>query len=194
MKSTGTAKRVTVYCGSSASLPERYLAAARQVGEALARRGATVIYGAGRTGLMGAVADAAQSAGGRVVGIIPQFMVDRGWHRDGLDSMIVTDTMHASKALLADTDACIALPGGIGTFEELTEVMTMRQLGLFGGNIVIANIDGYYDPFLAMLERAVAEGFMRPDHRSLYAVAADAAGAVELALADPHPLNLSAKF
>lgn len=194
MKSTGTAKRVTVYCGSSASLPERYLAAARQVGEALARRGATVIYGAGRTGLMGAVADAAQSAGGRVVGIIPQFMVDRGWHRDGLDSMIVTDTMHARKALLADTDACIALPGGIGTFEELTEVMTMRQLGLFGGNIVIANIDGYYDPFLAMLERAVAEGFMRPDHRSLYAVAADAAGAVELALADPHPLNLSAKF
>lgn len=189
-----SAKRVTVYCGSAAHLAEPYLAAAREVGAALAARGAVLVYGAGRTGLMGACADAAQQAGGRVVGIIPQFMVDRGWHRRGLDEFIVTDSMHSRKALLAQSDACIALPGGIGTFEELTEVITMRQLGLFHGNIIIANINGYYDPLLAMFDRAVSEGFMNNDHKKLYCVALTARQAVDMALQSSGRLEFSAKF
>lgn len=186
---------VTVYCGSSESVDERYLSHAYELGEALAAHGVTVVTGAGRTGMMGAVAAGALGKGGKVRGIIPQFMVDRGWHNQDLTELTVVDTMHSRKALMASVArGCIALPGGIGTFEELNEIITWRQLGLFDGNVVIFNDGGYYDPLLAMFDRAIGEGFMRPDHRRIYAVASTVEEAVELALCQPENLTFSPKF
>ena len=185
---------VTVYCGSAANLAADYLEAARALGRELAGRGACLVTGAGRTGMMGAVADAALAAGGQVKGIIPQFMVDRGWHHSGLTEMVVTPDMHSRKELMAQSQACIALPGGIGTFEELCEIITWRQLGLFHGNVVIYNVNDYYGPLLSMLAKAVEQGFMRPDHTSIYRVASSAAEAADMALARPADTNYSPKF
>lgn len=187
-------RKITVYCGSSATLAPVYTEAARDLGRAIAGAGATLVTGAGRTGLMGAVAGAALEAGGRAVGIIPQFMVDRGWQHDGMSELIVTPDMHTRKQLMAESYACIALPGGIGTFEELCEIITWRQLGLFKGNVVIYNESDYYGPFLSMFAKAVQEGFMRADHTALFSVATTAREAVELALAEHNPTVFSPKF
>lgn len=176
---------VTVYCGSSSQLDASYLSAARELGRELARAGATVVTGAGRTGMMGAVAQGALDAGGEVTGVIPQFMVERGWHHGGLTRLEITPDMHARKQRMAQlAGACVALPGGIGTFEELTEIITWRQLGLYAGKVVICNVNDYYAPLLAMFDRAVEEHFLPADHRRLYAVACDAAEAAAMALAD----------
>ena len=116
---------ITIYCGSSANLAPEFIEAASALGRRIAAAGATLVYGAGRTGLMGAAADAALAAGGKVTGIIPGFMVERGWHHKGLTDLVVTDTMHTRKEKMAATaTGIIALPGGIGTFEELTEAIT----------------------------------------------------------------------
>ncbi|MDE6206736.1 MAG: TIGR00730 family Rossman fold protein [Muribaculaceae bacterium] len=190
-----SAKSVTVYCGSSTTIAPRFLAAGAELGRRLAEAGATVITGAGYTGMMGAVADAAMEAGGRVVGVIPQFMVDRGWHHRSLSTLEITEDMHARKSRMAAlSTAAVALPGGIGTFEELTEIITWRQLGLYHGNVVICNIDGYYDPLLAMMDRAVAENFLPADHRALYSVATSAEEACRMALADSELPELSRKL
>lgn len=185
---------ITVYCGSSSSLAPVFTEAAAALGREIALAGATLVTGAGRTGLMGAVADAAMAAGGRAVGIIPQFMVDRGWQHDGMSELIITPDMHERKQRMARSGACIALPGGIGTFEELCEILTWRQLGLYGGNVVIYNVADYYAPFLAMFDRAVSQGFMRPDHRALFKVAATASEAVAMALEEPVAECFSPKF
>lgn len=188
-------KGITVYCGSSASLPRPYLELAAQVGTAIAARGATLVYGAGRTGLMGAVADAALAAGARVVGVIPSFMVSRGWHHTGLADIEITDSMHSRKArMMALAHGVIALPGGIGTFEEITEAITWRQLGLFEGNVVILNFEGYYDSLLAQFRKAVDLGFMKPDHLEAIKIASCAAEAVDLALAPVENLVFTPKF
>lgn len=187
-------KEITVYCGSSSTLAPVFTLAATALGQEIARAGATLVTGAGRTGLMGAAADAALAAGGNVKGIIPQFMVDRDWHHKRLTELSVTPDMHTRKQLMAQSYACIALPGGIGTFEELCEIITWRQLGLFNGNIVIFNADNYYAPLLDMFSKAVATGFMRPDHMQLFAVAATAREAVELAMAPHSDTSFSAKF
>ena len=180
-----TEKSITVYCGSSSQLAEVFTDSASALGRAIADAGATLVTGAGRTGMMGAVADAALLAGGRVRGIIPRFMVERGWHHTGLSELVVTADMHERKSFMAQSTACVALPGGIGTLEELCEIITWRQLGLFGGNVVIFNVGGYYDPLLAMFDAAIAHGFMRPDHKGLFKVASTAAETVAMALA-PH--------
>ncbi len=186
---------VTIYCASAANLPEVYIKAAADLGTELARQGAGIVTGAGRTGLMGAVADAALAAGGTVTGVIPSFMVERGWQHTGLSELIVTDGMHRRKETMAAlATAAVALPGGIGTFEELMEIITWRQLGLFHGNIVIYNVDGYYDPLLAMLDSAVAKGFMRPDHKQLYTVANTQAEVIAAAFAAPADIKFSPKF
>lgn len=188
--------KITVYCGSSSRLDPEYIAAAAEVGRLIARRGATLVYGAGRTGMMGAAADAALAEGGDVTGVIPSFMVQRGWNHTGLTEMIVTEGMHLRKETmmrLADSGV-IALPGGIGTFEEITEAITWRQLGLYSGNVVLFNFRGYYDSFLAQIDRAIADGFMMPDHRDLFAVATTAAEAVELAARTCGPRCFSSKF
>ena len=188
-------KGLTVYCASSVTIDEVYFKAARDLGAEIARRGYTLITGAGSMGLMGAVNDAAIAAGGRTVGVIPQFMVDRGWHHRGLGELKITESMHIRKELMASlSSAAIALPGGIGTFEELLEIITWRQLGLYDGNIVIYNVDGYYDNLLAMLDTAVDLHFMKTDHKRLWTVATTAPDAVVAAIREEEPMNFSAKF
>ncbi|MCH5221321.1 MAG: TIGR00730 family Rossman fold protein [Muribaculaceae bacterium] len=186
---------ITVYCASATNLPDVYIAAAQQLGSVIAKKGLTLITGAGRTGLMGAIADAALANGGKVVGIIPQFMVERSWNHTGLSQILTVKSMHERKATMAAMSrAAIALPGGIGTFEELTEIITWRQLGLFSGNIVIYNVNDYYAPLLQMLDKAIDEGFMRPDHRKLFSVVSTAEEAVEAALDNNAQQSFSPKF
>lgn len=177
---------ITVYSASSGQVPEIYVAAARELGRLIARGNHTLVNGAGRTGLMGAVTNACLAEGGRAVGIIPQFMVEQHWQHEGMTELIVTPDMHRRKERMAEmSDACIALPGGVGTLEELLEVITWKQLGLYVNPIVILNTDGYYDPLLQLLRRAVDERFMRSLHADIWRVAATPAEALELALTTP---------
>lgn len=186
---------ITVYCASSVTIDESYFKAARKLGTEIAKRGVTLVTGAGSMGLMGAVNDAAMAAGGTTIGVIPQFMVDRGWHHKGLSKLEITDNMHSRKKMMADLSVgAIALPGGIGTFEELLEIITWRQLGLYDGNIVIYNVNGYYDNLLAMLDTAIDQKFMKPDHSHLWQVADDATEAVDMALNTNINKSFSAKF
>ena len=183
-------KTVTIYCASAADLAPIYISAAKSLAKALVRQGADIV-----TGLMGAVADETLAAGGHITGIIPRFMVERGWHHVGLSELRQVESMHERKAMMAAmSDAAIALPGGIGTFEELLEITTWRQLGLFKGNVVVYNVGGYYDPLLSMFDTAIEKGFMRPDHRSLFTVCESADEAVAAALAEPSAQKFSAKF
>ena len=177
---------ITIYCASSGQVPAPYTDAARELGSLLAARGHTLINGAGRTGLMAAAAEACLDAGGKAVGVIPQFMIDQGWQHAGLTRLVVTPDMHRRKEKMAAlADACIALPGGVGTLEELLEVITWKQLGLFLKPIVILNTEGFFAPLLAQLERAAAEHFMRPAHLGIWRVADTPAEAVRLAETTP---------
>ena len=177
---------ITVYAASSGQVPDKYIDMARQLGTVMAQAGHTLINGAGRTGLMGATADAVLSAGGKAIGVIPQFMIDQGWQHPGMAQLVVTKDMHERKEIMAErSDACIALPGGVGTLEELLEVITWKQLGIYLKPIVILNVDGYYDALLAQLEKAVDEHFMRGEHRRIWQIAATAEEAVRLAETTP---------
>lgn len=163
---------ITVYAASSGKVSDRYLTVANALGREMARRGYALINGAGRTGLMGATIEGVLAEGGTAIGIIPQFMVDNGWQNDKMTELIITPDMHTRKEKMAKmNDGCIACPGGIGTLEELCEIITWRQLGLYSHPVVILNIDGYYDPFLAMLEQATQQHFMRPTDIPLWYVA-----------------------
>ena len=152
----------------------------------LGERNLRVINGAGNSGLMCAVSDAALAAGGTVTGVIPRFMVEQDWCHKGLTDLVEVDSMHERKQRMADlSDAVIALPGGCGTLEELLEVITWKQLGLYLNPIVILNINGYFDPLLEMFRRAVDEHFMRPQHAALWTVASTPAEAVGLIFSEP---------
>ena len=165
-------KRVAVYAASSSQVSSEYIDAAAELGRTLAAEGIEIVYGAGKVGLMGALADAALDAGGKVTGVIPQFMVDNGWCREKLTNLIVTPDMHTRKEKIVSlADATIALPGGVGTLEELMEIITWKQLGLYANPIVILNTRGYFNPLKEMLERAVEEKFMRDIHRNLWSIA-----------------------
>ena len=174
---------VTVYAASSPDVAESFLNAAKEVGRLLADNRKTLVCGAGRTGLMAAAIDGALLHGGDAIGVIPRFMVDNGWNHPKLTKMIVTDDMHNRKQTMISA-ACgiIALPGGVGTLEELLEAITWRQLGLYHGNIVILNLDGYYNPLIEMLQQTIKLRFMRPDHDMLWIVADTPAEAVEMVL------------
>lgn len=188
-------KTITVYSGSASDCTPIFIEAAAALGREIASRGARLITGAGHTGLMGAVVDACLAAGGRATGIIPQFMVDRGWQHTGMSELIITPDMHRRKELMAEkADAVIALPGGIGTFEELLEIITWRQLGLFAGNIIIYNVADYYSPLLSMIRAAIEAGFMKPDHNGLFKVVTTAAEAVDAALDEVTATTFSPKF
>lgn len=164
---------VCVYSASSTKIDPVYFDAARELGTLLGQKRIRLINGAGNMGLMSAVADAAMEAGGEVTGVIPGFMVEQGWHHTGLTRLVEVDSMHERKKMMADlSDAIIALPGGCGTLEELLEVITWKQLGLYLNPIVILNIKGYYDPLLRMLATAVDENFMRRQHGDIWHVAA----------------------
>lgn len=188
-------KNITVYCASAANLAPVYHEAAHELAREIVAAGAGAVTGGGRTGLMGAVADGVLDAGGVITGIIPRFMYDKGWHHAGLSELKIVEDMHERKRTMAAmATGCIALPGGIGTFEELTEIITWRVLGLYKGNVVIYNVSGYYDALLAQIGTAIEQGFMRPDHDGLFKVASTAREAVEMAL-DPNPrTDFSAKF
>lgn len=188
-------KGITVYCASSQRVAPVYTDEATRLGRAVAAAGAPLITGAGRMGLMGAVNDAAIEAGGTTIGVIPRFMVERGWHHTGLTRLEITPDMHLRKEMMARlSQGAIAMPGGFGTFEELLEIITWRQLGLYDGNVVIFNINGYYDKLLEMIGEAVAQRFIPADHARLFEVATDAEQAVAMALKPAETPQLSAKF
>jgi uncharacterized protein (TIGR00730 family) len=154
-------KSVCVFCGSRMGARPEYLAGARALGAELARRGLTLVYGGTSVGLMGAMADAVLVGGGKVVGILPRVLSDREIAHQGLTELHLVDSMHTRKAMMAErADAFIAMPGGIGTFEELFEVTTWAQLGLHHKPIGLLNVANYYAPLLAMMKRAVDEGFI----------------------------------
>lgn len=177
---------VAVYCASSTKIAPVYFETAQELGRLLGEQGIGVVNGAGNMGLMAATADACLAAGGEVTGVIPSFMVEQGWHHTGLTRLIETPDMHTRKATIAElSDACIALPGGCGTLEELMEVITWKQLGLYLKPIVILNIDGYYDHLLLQLERGIEEHFMGERHRQIWRVATTAREAVDLVLSTP---------
>ena len=163
--------KICVYCASSTRVGDVYFEAARRLGALLANHGITIVYGGGSAGLMGALADSALERNGSVVGVIPRFMVELEWAHPGLAGLIVVEKLHERRErMIEGVDAVIALPGGCGTFEELIEAITWKRLGMFTKPVVIVNIDGYYDPFLEQLNRAVDENFMDARHRSMWSV------------------------
>ena len=179
-------KSVCVYSASSTKIAPVYFAAAEELGRLLAMRGINLVNGAGSIGLMAATSNAVLQAGGTVTGVIPRFMVEQGWHHTGLTRLVETETMHERKQLMAQmSDAVIALPGGCGTMEELLEIITWKQLGLFLYPIVVLNIEGFYDPLLEMLQRAIDGNFMRPEHGNIWQVATTPEEAVELLYTTP---------
>lgn len=173
---------ITVYAASSAGLPEVYHTAAARLGTLLAQRGHTLVNGAGHSGLMGAAIDAAIAAGGRTVGVIPEFMIERGWHHTGMSELVITPDMHSRKAAMAArSQACIACPGGVGTLEELLEIITWRQLGLYPHPVVVLNTEEFYAPLLTQFAHCSAEGMLRAtDMAQLWHVATTPEEAVRL--------------
>ena len=179
-------KNVCVYSASSTKIAPVYFAAAEELGRLLAMRSINLINGAGSIGLMAATSNAALSAGGTVTGVITRFMVEQNWHHSGLTRLVETETMHERKQLMAEmSDGVIALPGGCGTMEELLEIITWKQLGLYLKPIVILNINGFYDPLLEMLQRAIDGHFMRPEHGTIWQVATSPQEAIDLLYTTP---------
>lgn len=162
-------KTVCVYCGSSDKMSDAYLNSARQMGAAIARRRLIMAYGAGCTGMMGAVADGALEAGGEVIGVIPEMFATEALMHTRLTRLEIVDSMHTRKQRLVDiSDAFIALPGGYGTFEELFEILTWAQIGLHHKPVGLLNAQQYFDPLISAIEHARVEGFMYAEHRSLF--------------------------
>jgi uncharacterized protein (TIGR00730 family) len=167
-------RRICVFCGASPGRNPGYLSLAASVGRGLAGRGIGIVYGGGRAGLMGALADGALDAGGEVIGVIPRRMVDRELAHRGLTRLHVVGSLHERKAKMADlADGFIALPGGLGTLEELAEVVSWAQLDLHMKPIGLLGLDGYWAPLVAWLDKAVEEGFISARHRGLLKVDAD---------------------
>ncbi len=163
--------RICVYCGSSKGARPIYRETAAELGKELAKRGIGLVYGGAQIGVMGAVAEGARSAGGDVIGVIPETLMIKEVAHTGLSDLRVVPTMHDRKAMMAElADGFVALPGGCGTFEELFEVITWAQLGIHGKPCAILNIEGYFAPLIAMLDQGVRERFIRPDHRALLLV------------------------
>ena len=165
---------ICVFCGSSAGNRPAYGVAARQLGKTLARRAITLIYGGGRTGLMGILADSVLSSGGRVVGVMPRALVDKEVAHSALTEMHVVASMHERKAMMAElANAFVVLPGGFGTFDEFCEILTWSQLMFHSKPCGLWNVEGYWDHLIAMFDHASAEGFLRPQHRGLPVFADD---------------------
>ena len=177
---------VCVYCASSTQIDAKYFSAAEELGRLIAQKGLRLITGAGNQGLMNAIEEGALAAGGKVTGIIPTFMMEEGWHHTGLTELIETRTIHERKEMMAKlSDGVIALPGGCGTLEELLEIITWKQLGLYLNPIIILNIDGYYDHLLAQLRQAIDENFMRAIHGDIWKVATTPDEAIDLLFTTP---------
>ena len=161
-------RSIAVFCGSSDAVHPEYKEGARALGRLLGQRGVEIVYGGGKVGLMGALADGALEVGGRVIGVIPHKLMDLELGHTGCTELITTDGMHVRKKTMSDrADAFIAMPGGYGTLEELFEAVTWTQLNYQDKPVGLLNIRGYFDPLLAWLDRAVADGFVGPQHRGL---------------------------
>ena len=173
--------RIAVFCGSSSRPGDAFHAAARSVGEAIARRGHTLIYGGGRTGLMGAVADAALENGGTVLGVILREFIEQGVHHTGIHELHSVEDMRARKAGLdARADCFVALPGGLGTLEEVTEILSFRKIGLHHRSLVVLNTAGFFDALLAQVDRAIEDGFDAASVRGYFQLTDDPAAVVPL--------------
>ncbi len=172
--------RLCVFCGSNAGQDPVYLEVARALGETLAANGIDLVYGGASVGLMGAVADASLSKGGHVIGVMPQTLVDKEIAHRGLSDLRVVGSMHERKALMAElADGFIALPGGLGTFEELFEVWTWAQLGYHGKPCALLNVAGFYDKLISFLDDVTGRGFVKPVHRAMLIVNDDPAALIE---------------
>jgi uncharacterized protein (TIGR00730 family) len=181
-------KTITVYAASSSQIFPIYFDAASELGKQLATYSVTCINGGGPNGLMGAVTDAVLENGGSVCGVIPQFMVDEGWLHPLIRDLIITPDMHTRKQTMAQkSDACIALPGGVGTLEELLEIITWKQLGLYMKPIIILNIGSYYDDLLAMLAKADRENFIHSKLTNAWQVATTPQEALDLIFNQQQP-------
>ena len=168
-------QKFCVFCGSNPGGEPAYTEAAVSVGRLIASRGGRLVYGGGRVGLMGSVANAALEAGGEVIGVMPRSLVEKEIAHNGLTKLHIVESMHERKALMEKlSDAFLLLPGGFGSWDEFSEIVTWAQLGIHAKPCGILNVAGYYDPFLAQIDRAVAEGFVRPAHRNIVLVASDA--------------------
>jgi uncharacterized protein (TIGR00730 family) len=181
-------KSICVYLGSANQAAAKYFVAARQMGETLARRGLTLVYGGGKTGLMGALADSVLENGGQVLGVITESMNTPALVHKGLTRLEVTATIHQRKArMYALAEGYIALPGGYGTLDELFETLTWAQIGEHQKPVGILNVDGYYDLLLEMLDRAVAEKLLFPEHRAALLCASEPEKLLELMAAHRYP-------
>ncbi len=177
---------VCVYCASSTKIDKVYFDAAKDLGRLFANHHIRLVNGAGSIGLMSTVADAVLLNGGEVTGVIPTFMIEQNWHHKSLTELIEVGSMHERKKLMAElSDAVIALPGGCGTLEELLEIITWKQLGLYLNPIVILNTNGFFDPLLSMLEQAIDQNFMRSQHGDIWKVANTPKEALELIFSTP---------
>ncbi|MDQ4100091.1 MAG: TIGR00730 family Rossman fold protein [Chloroflexota bacterium] len=161
-------RSLCVFCGSSDGIRPAYRAAARQLAEVIVRRGMRLVYGGGRVGLMGTLADAALAAGGEVIGVIPEALVNKELAHTGLPDLRIVGTMHERKAMMADlSDGFITMPGGFGTLEEFLEVLSWAQLSIHTKPCGLLDIEGYYGLLIELFDRAVTEGFVQPGHRAL---------------------------
>ena len=158
-------KSISVYCASSTLIDETYALAAQELGTLMAKNGLRLIYGGGDRGLMGAVAKGVLDAGGEAVGVIPHFMVEAGWQHHGLTELIEVEDMSARKKLMEEiSDGCIALPGSVGTFDELMEIIALKKLGLYLKPVVILNTNHFYAPLQTLLQKSIDEHFMHPGY------------------------------
>ena len=181
-------RAVCVYCGSSSRVAEAHQAAARRLGALLADAKLKLVYGGGRVGLMGLVADSALAAGGHVTGIIPSHIQELEVEHTGLSELFVVDSMHTRKMMMFErADAFVILPGGLGTLDETFEIVTWRQLALHDKPVVIVDSDGYWQPLLTLVDHMVEAGFCRAEHRSLYQVVSSVDDVLHALQAAPNP-------
>ena len=180
-------KAVAVYCASSTQVKQAYIEDAAKLGELFAKHGVTLVYGGGAVGLMGAICDAVKAHGGKAIGVIPRFMVEKGWLRPGLDEVIEVETMAERKRIMAEiTDAAIALPGGVGTFDELMDIVALKKLGLYLKPVVIVNTQNYYQPLATLLERSVTEHFQDEKFRHVWRMANTPEEAMDYVFSEPY--------
>jgi uncharacterized protein (TIGR00730 family) len=183
-----TLTSLCVYCGSSERVAESHKEAAAELGRAAAQRGVRIVFGGGRVGLMGVLAEAALQAGGKVTGIIPEQLKAREVGHDGIDDPRVVGTMHARKQLMCElSDAFCALPGGLGTLDETFEIVTWKQLGIHDKPVVLVNVACYWDPLLALVEHQAEAGYVRAAHRELFQVVETVDQIFETVAAAPEP-------
>lgn len=179
-------KRICIYCASSTKIDDCFFRDARKLGQLMAAKGIAIINGAGKMGLMQASTDGCLEAGGEAIGIIPSFMVKEGWCHQGMTQIVETPNMHIRQQKMAEmSDAAIVLPGGCGTFAEMMELITWKQLGLYLKPIVILNTNGYYDYMLQALNQAAEQNFMREQHTAIWCVAQTPEDALEQVMETP---------